>query len=215
MLSSHRFIVASTCSVFTPNICVVFNTRYLIFNAKRSFVIYVLSLLARGHDHGSLASLRIKNTDTWSLCRIALIEAIDCWPEDCVTLRSFLSQCCVHTGYWITWWCTFSTYHHIKSWFCYMRLNIIRAWSRVLISNIEPAVLLSGCVWSKYSYFDTLRFCEGPILSDFGQTFANRRIVWIADVNVSAWSWVGCFDQLVAISLLLLLKSYLHSLFLK
>lgn len=215
MLTSHWFIVASTCSVFTPHICVVFDARYLIFNAKSRFVIYMLSLLALGHDHRTLASFRIKNTDTWSLCRIALIETIDCWTKDCVTLRSFLSQCCVHTGLWVTWWCTFSINHHVKSWFCYMRLNIIWAWPRVFIPNIEPAVFLSGCIWSKYSYFDPLGFCEGPILSNFGQTFANWRIVWIADVNVSAWSWVWSFDQLVAVSFFLLLKCYLHSLFLK
>lgn len=74
---------------------------------------------------------------------------------------------------------------------------------------------MTSRVWAKNAKFDTLRLGEGSILPYLGQTFADRGVVWVVDVDVSTRARVRIFNSFVAISFFLLVKGNLNCLFLK
>jgi len=95
------------------------------------------------------------------------------------------------------------------------RHGVVRAWSRVLILDIEPAVFDSGGVRAEDANFDTLGLREGAIFTNLGQALANARIVRIVNIDVGARARVRSLHILVAIALFLLAECDLYGFFLE
>ena len=74
---------------------------------------------------------------------------------------------------------------------------------------------MASRIGAEYAEFDALRLGEGPVLPNLGQALADRRVVWVVDVDVGAGTRVGRLVRLVATALFLLVKGNLHGLFLK
>ena len=60
-----------------------------------------------------------------------------------------------------------------------------------------------------------MRLSEGPVFSYLGETFADRAVIWIVDIDVSAWAGTSRLDHLVTLALFLLIKGHLDCLFLQ
>ena len=215
-LSGNWLIVASPGAMVTPNILLL-DASDLILDAEDGFfVIDMLALFTLCHDLGSFASLAFQDADIWVVRHHVHGETIRLWSEDSVAHHALLGKCCIHTADRVALRVGAFTHDgEIDRWFRDVRLDVVGARARVLITNVQPAIFDSCRIRAKNSKLDPLRLRQCPVLSNLRQALADGGVVWVVDVDVGAGTWIRSFNILVAFSLLLLIEGNLDRFFLQ
>ena len=100
----------------------------------------------------------------------------------------------------------------IHGWLGYYGGDVVLTWIGALL-RCHPTLVKLRCCGAKDSKLDSLRFSQSSIFFDLVETFADRAVVGIVDVDVSAWSRIGCLNLLVAVTFGILIECYRDSLF--
>ena len=75
-------------------------------------------------------------------------------------------------------------------------MNVVLTWRGTFLRLSPESVSISSGAES--AKLNTLGLSKLPILLNFGQTLADRGIIWIIDIDIAARTWVRCFNLFVA-----------------
>ena len=165
----------------------------------------MLSLFALSDNLCSTATFALKNSDSWIFCWIWDCKTISSWLEYTVWHFLLNGESGLHNGLRLCS-CALSLNWKIHCWLGddWSDIILTRIWA-VLRCHPTLVKLCSGR--PKDSQLDSLWLGKSSIFLDLIQAFADWWIVWIIDVYVSSWSWIGCLNFLVTISFICLIES--------